>query len=39
VLPGVHENLLVVLADLSAHRRGFDELRACADDARDLHGA
>ena len=39
VLAGVNQNLLMVLADLSAHRRGFDELRACADDARDLHGA
>src|SRR2546426_991488 len=38
VLARVDQNLLVVLADLPAHRRGFNELRACADDARDFHG-
>src|SRR5438445_596657 len=38
VLPGVDEDLLVVLADLAADRGRFDELRAGPDDARDLHG-
>src|SRR2546425_1161357 len=38
MLPGVDQDLLVVLADRPAHWRGLDELRACADDARDLHG-
>src|SRR5439155_2034049 len=38
VLPGVDQNFLMMLSDLPAHRRGLDELRACADDARDLHG-
>ena len=38
MLPGVDQNFLMMLSDLPAHRRGFDELRACADDARDLHG-
>ena len=38
MLPGVDQDLLVVLANLPAHRRGLDELRACADDARDFHG-
>ena len=38
VLPGVDQNFLMMLSDLPAHRRGLDELRACADDARDFHG-
>src|SRR5256885_10912410 len=39
VLSRVDEDLLMMLTDLAAHRRGLDELGSCADDARDFHGA
>src|SRR6059036_1538538 len=38
MLARMDENLLVMLANLPAHRCGLDELRACSDDARDFHG-
>jgi hypothetical protein len=37
VLARVDEDLLMVLPNLAAHGGCFDELRACPNDARDLH--
>jgi len=39
MLPRVDQDLFVVLPNLAAHRRGLDELRSCADDARNFQGA
>ena len=39
VLAGVHEQLLVALAQRARHRRGLDELRPVPDDREDLHPA
>ena len=37
VLAGVHEDLLVALAQRPGHGGGLDELRPVADDGEDLH--
>src|SRR5438445_84122 len=39
MLARVDDDLLMVLTDLAAHRRGHYELGSCADDARDFHAA
>src|SRR5207247_5193211 len=39
MLARVDQDLLMVLTDLAAHRRGLDELGSRADDARDFHAA
>ena len=39
VLAGVHEHLLVALAQRAGDRRGLDELRPVADHGQDPHGA
>ena len=39
MLAGMHQDLLVLCAQLPAHRRDFDELRPRPNDSDDLHRA